>query len=235
MSMKQVFTIENVSATLNRVGAGTAIWIKRIALASIAVVFVAAGTIYVTIDTILPHAHNVYSAAKLVYGESRGESYEGQKATFASIIERKAHPRFPDTIHDVVFQPYSNTDKVLQYNAMGDHIHEDLSTELGQLILWRVAWWYAHYELGIFNAPNEARSAHSYCVGEACEKQKSYFGTLKQTGSIGNHIFFTDCECGVKTAVDNAVKKTPRPLPRPKHIVPEKSDTDKAVAVAMRN
>lgn len=43
--------------------------------------------------------------AKLVYGESRGEPYEGQVAVAAVILNRVKHPDFPNTITEVIFQP----------------------------------------------------------------------------------------------------------------------------------
>ena len=42
--------------------------------------------------------------AKVISGEARGESYEGQVAVGAVILNRVAHPSFPDTISGVVYQ-----------------------------------------------------------------------------------------------------------------------------------
>lgn len=42
--------------------------------------------------------------SKLVAGEARGESYEGQVAVAAVVINRVQDPRFPDTIRDVIYQ-----------------------------------------------------------------------------------------------------------------------------------
>lgn len=167
----------------------------------------------------LPHVHNIYTAAKLVDGESRGESYAGQKASFATLLVRKEHTFFPDTLHAVAFQPYTNNVKLLQYNAMGDHLHEDLSTELGQKILKRTAWWYLQMQMGIFRAPKEALGAHSYCTPKACKEQKAYFGRLCTTGQIGNHVFYGDCKTSATmVSAKNsklAPKKSLRPKPRP--------------------
>ncbi|MBB3109455.1 N-acetylmuramoyl-L-alanine amidase [Paenibacillus phyllosphaerae] len=43
--------------------------------------------------------------ANAVYGESRGESYEGQVAVAAVILNRLKSPSFPNTISGVIFQP----------------------------------------------------------------------------------------------------------------------------------
>ncbi len=43
--------------------------------------------------------------AKTVYGEARGEPYEGQVAVAAVILNRVRDSRFPNTISGVIFQP----------------------------------------------------------------------------------------------------------------------------------
>jgi len=47
--------------------------------------------------------------ANAVYGESRGEPYEGQVAVAAVILNRVDHPDFPNTISEVIFQPRAFT------------------------------------------------------------------------------------------------------------------------------
>jgi len=42
--------------------------------------------------------------SKLVAGEARGESYEGQVAVAAVVINRVKDPRFPNSIKDVIYQ-----------------------------------------------------------------------------------------------------------------------------------
>lgn len=43
--------------------------------------------------------------ARAINGESRGESYEGQVAVGAVILNRVKHPDFPNTIAGVIYQP----------------------------------------------------------------------------------------------------------------------------------
>nr|WP_246027728.1 MULTISPECIES: spore cortex-lytic enzyme [Lysinibacillus] len=43
--------------------------------------------------------------ANAVYGEARGEPYEGQVAVAAVILNRLESPEFPNTISDIIFQP----------------------------------------------------------------------------------------------------------------------------------
>ncbi len=42
--------------------------------------------------------------AKVISAEARGESYEGQVAVGAVVLNRVAHPSFPDTLSGVVYQ-----------------------------------------------------------------------------------------------------------------------------------
>ena len=46
----------------------------------------------------------VWMMAKMIYGEARGESYEGQVAVGAVIMNRLASPLFPNTMYEVLFQ-----------------------------------------------------------------------------------------------------------------------------------
>ncbi|EPD53191.1 spore cortex-lytic enzyme [Paenisporosarcina sp. FSL H8-0542] len=47
--------------------------------------------------------------ANAVYGESRGEPYEGQVAVAAVILNRVEDPKFPNTVSGVIFQPRAFT------------------------------------------------------------------------------------------------------------------------------
>lgn len=47
--------------------------------------------------------------AQAVYGEARGESYTGQVAIAAVILNRLRSPEFPSTIKGVIFQPWAFT------------------------------------------------------------------------------------------------------------------------------
>ena len=249
-----------VKAKLQSTATSVAIWTKRFALVGAVACTIAIGSAYAAVQSAMPHVHNIYSAAKLIDGEARGESYEGQQAVFGTILTRVADSRFPDTIHDVTYQPYSNNAKILQYNAMGDEFHEDLSTELGQKILWRTALWYTLDQLGWFYTPSEARGAHSYCTPNACKKQKGYFGTLKLIGQIGGHVFYGDCDCTSITVAENkntapetsvypkarpeavpqsegttfTLKRSLRPQARPAQSIVQQSSIEQAIEVAMK-
>ncbi len=48
---------------------------------------------------------NLDLLARIISAESRGESYTGQVAVGAVILNRIEHPSFPDTLSGVIFQP----------------------------------------------------------------------------------------------------------------------------------
>ena len=43
--------------------------------------------------------------ARIIYAEARGESFEGQVAVGAVVLNRVEHPAFPKTIKEVIYQP----------------------------------------------------------------------------------------------------------------------------------
>lgn len=47
--------------------------------------------------------------ARCVYAEARGEPYVGQVAIAAVVLNRVRHPEFPNTISEVIYQPYAFT------------------------------------------------------------------------------------------------------------------------------
>jgi len=52
---------------------------------------------------------DLYLLAKCVYAEARGESYQGQVAVAAVILNRVKSPNFPNTISGVIYQPWAFT------------------------------------------------------------------------------------------------------------------------------
>lgn len=54
-------------------------------------------------------SNDLYLLAKCVFGEARGESYVGQVAVAAVILNRVENPSFPNTIAGVVYQPWAFT------------------------------------------------------------------------------------------------------------------------------
>lgn len=54
-------------------------------------------------------ANDLKLMANAVYGEARGEPYEGQVAVAAIILNRVKDPRFPNTVSGVIFEPLAFT------------------------------------------------------------------------------------------------------------------------------
>lgn len=48
---------------------------------------------------------DLHLLARVIYGEARGESYEGQVAIGAVVLNRVRHPSFPNSIAGVIYQP----------------------------------------------------------------------------------------------------------------------------------
>ncbi|MFZ3171609.1 MAG: cell wall hydrolase [Carboxydocellales bacterium] len=49
---------------------------------------------------------DLYWLAKIIYAESRGESFEGQVAVGAVILNRLDNPAFPKTIYSIIFEKW---------------------------------------------------------------------------------------------------------------------------------
>jgi len=52
---------------------------------------------------------DLYLLAKCVHAEARGETYQGQVAVAAVILNRVESPDFPNTIAEVIYQPWAFT------------------------------------------------------------------------------------------------------------------------------
>lgn len=50
-------------------------------------------------------SNDVYVLSKIISGEARGESYLGQVAVGAVIVNRVKNPNFPNSVYGVVFEP----------------------------------------------------------------------------------------------------------------------------------
>ena len=50
-------------------------------------------------------SNDIYVLSKIINGEARGESFLGQVAVGAVVINRTRNPNFPNTVYGVVFEP----------------------------------------------------------------------------------------------------------------------------------
>ena len=55
------------------------------------------------------NSNNRYLLAKIIYAEARGESYTGQVAIGAVVLNRVKDSRFPNTVSGVIYQPWAFT------------------------------------------------------------------------------------------------------------------------------
>ncbi len=55
------------------------------------------------------NSNDRYLLAKVVYAEARGESYTGQVAIAAVVLNRVRDSRFPNTVSGVIYQPWAFT------------------------------------------------------------------------------------------------------------------------------
>ncbi|XP_062577291.1 spore cortex-lytic enzyme-like [Saccostrea cucullata] len=60
---------------------------------------------------------NINTVARVVFGEARGEPMRGQLAVAYSIVNRKNHQAYPNTINGVVYQRRTNSRKY-QYDTL---------------------------------------------------------------------------------------------------------------------
>ncbi|MBN6186711.1 cell wall hydrolase [Aneurinibacillus sp. BA2021] len=51
------------------------------------------------------HKEDIDRLARIIHGEARGESFEGQVAVGAVVLNRLQSKEFPKTMHEVIFQP----------------------------------------------------------------------------------------------------------------------------------
>lgn len=112
----------------------------------------------------------IYMMAKMIYGEARGESYRGQVAVGAVIINRIKSADFPNTMYGVLFQSrqFSAVDDGQYYmtpNATAIAAAREASTGVdptyGALYYWNPV-----------KAPNNA-----------------FLNSKQKTVTIGNHVF----------------------------------------------
>ena len=113
--------------------------------------------------------NDLYLLAKCVYAEARGESYTGQVAVAAVILNRVESPDFPNTIAGVIYQPYA-------FTAVSD----------GQINL--------EPNQTAYNAARDALNGWDPTYGalyyyNAATATSKWIYSRKTTVTIGNHIF----------------------------------------------
>ncbi len=107
--------------------------------------------------------------ARLIYGEARGESYVGQVAVGAVVMNRIKSPSFPNTMSGVIYQRYA-------FTAVDDgQINLSPNSTARKAALDALNGWDPSYGALYYYNPRTATS--------------SWIFSRKTTTTIGNHVF----------------------------------------------
>jgi len=113
---------------------------------------------------------DAYLLAQLIYAESRGEIFEGQVAVGAVVLNRVKDPRFPNTIRDVIYQPW-------QFETVQD----------GQINLTPDAVARRAADAALSGADPTGGALYFF---NPSKTDGSFFNTLTYLCTIGNHAFY---------------------------------------------
>ncbi|MCQ2555966.1 MAG: spore cortex-lytic enzyme [Clostridia bacterium] len=115
------------------------------------------------------NSNDRYLLAKVVYAEARGESYTGQVAIAAVVLNRVRDSRFPNTVAGVIYQPWA-------FTAVNDgQINLEPNSKAYQAADDALNGWDPTYGSVYYYNPKTATSA--------------WIRTTKYVTTIGNHIF----------------------------------------------
>ena len=115
------------------------------------------------------NSNDRYLLAKVIYAEARGESYTGQVAIGAVVLNRVRDSRFPNTVAGVVYQPWA-------FTAVNDgQINLEPNQTAYQAADDALNGWDPTYGSVYYYNPKTATS--------------SWIRTTKYVTQIGNHIF----------------------------------------------
>lgn len=117
--------------------------------------------------------------ARLVHAEAKGESYVGQVAVAASVLNRLVHPDYPNTLSGVINQVIvSNGRRYYQYEpVLNGSIKTPASQTAKDAVADAIAGWDPSQGATGFFAPAKVGSG-------------SWVWTRTPTVAIGNHRFF---------------------------------------------
>lgn len=115
--------------------------------------------------------------ARLVHAESKGESYEGQVAVAASILNRVRHRNYPNTLYGVIMQRDSRG--YAQYSPIDDGaIHTPAGQSAKDAVWDALAGWDPSQGATGFFAPAKVPNKNNWVWKQVHMVQ------------IGNHLFF---------------------------------------------
>lgn len=115
------------------------------------------------------NSNDRYLLAKVIYAEARGESYTGQVAIGAVVLNRVRDSRFPNTVSGVIYQPWA-------FTAVNDgQIKLEPNSKAYQAADDALNGWDPTYGSVYYYNPKTATS--------------SWIRSTKYVTTIGNHIF----------------------------------------------
>ena len=118
--------------------------------------------------------------AEALYFEARGESVHGQIAVAEVILNRAAHPQFPDTVCEVIYQG-SDTGNSCQFSYACDENPEDFENPKAYDRSMRIAAFLLRH--GVWGFSRGAIYYHTQSVSPGWAKK------MKVLTEIGNHLF----------------------------------------------
>jgi N-acetylmuramoyl-L-alanine amidase len=129
------------------------------------------------LDTVLSRGNisreELYLLARVIYAEARGESFTGQVAVGAVILNRLDSPQFPETIREIIMQKNKNT---YQFSPVADgsiNLEPD-KTAINAAVQALLGWDPTNGALFFYN-PHIASD--------------KWIKTLPVMARIGNHVF----------------------------------------------
>lgn len=126
--------------------------------------------------------HNVEWAARVAWGEARGEPDEGMHAVLNVMMNRKQDPRFPGTLSAVAKQPYQFS----AYNADDPNRDKLVAVSNDDPYYWRAKWMATFAQLGLlWDITDGATYYHSKTVERPDFLEEADISVI-----IGNHIFY---------------------------------------------
>ena len=133
--------------------------------------------------TVEVEMHSAYSAAhldllaRLVHAESRGETYEGQVAVAASVLNRVRHRNYPSTLYGVITQRDSRG--YAQYSPIDDGSINTPAGQNAKKAVWDalVGW-------------DPSQGATGFFAPAKVSNRSNWVWKQVHLVQIGNHLFF---------------------------------------------
>lgn len=126
--------------------------------------------------------HNVEWAARVAWGEARGEPDDGMHAVLNVMMNRKQDPRFPNTLSSVARQPYQFS----AYNTDDPNKDKLVAVSNADLYFWRAKWLATFAQMGLlWDITDGATYYHSTGI-----ERPDFLADAEVSAVIGSHVFY---------------------------------------------